>query len=115
MKKALFILLLLVLIFPVTVTAGTVCLEWTANSEEDLAGYRAFARQVKGSYDYALPAWEGVETTCCIENLDMKKLNLFVVRAFDIEGFESGNSDEVYLSNGPPASPGNLIVLPQGN
>ena len=99
-----------------TVQAETsVTLEWTANTEPDLAGYRAFTRDWNGSYDYANPAWQGTDTTCTIEGLNEAKLPHFVVRAYDTEGLESGNSIEVYLSNGPPGSPGSLVIIPQGN
>jgi len=99
-----------------TVQAETsATLEWAANSEPDLAGYRVFTRDWNGNYNYAVPAWEGTDTTCTIENLNKDKLPCFVVRAFDIEGLASGNSNEAYLSNGPPASPGSLAILPQGN
>jgi len=117
MKKVLMILtvVFLTVIMAGAVGAGQVCLEWSQNTEPDLAGYRAFVRDWNGAYDYGQPAWEGTETTCCIENLNEAKLPHFVVRAFDAEGFESGNSNEVYLSNGPPGSPGSLHIIPQGN
>lgn len=114
MKRFLLILSIL-LIFPALGIAETVCLKWSPNSESDLAGYRAFVRQAKGVYDYSSPAWEGEEITCCLENLDLKKLNFFVVRAYDTEGFESEDSNEVYQTNGPPVSPGSLRIIPQGN
>lgn len=115
MKKFLFILLSCILMTAGVAFANSVTLEWSPNSESDLVGYRAFTRVAGADYDYTIPTWEGTATTCCIENLDLKKLNFFVVRAYDTEGFESGNSNEVYYSNGPPASPGNLRIIPQGN
>jgi hypothetical protein len=112
MKKfCLFIILLLA--FPVIVFASSVTLEWSPNSEPDLVGYRVFARDWNGNYNYTQPVWEGTAVTCTIL-VDGYKLPHFVARAYDLEGFESGDSNEVYLSNGPPASPGNLIIL-QGN
>ena len=98
-----------------TAVAASVTLEWSPNSEPDLAGYRIFVKDWNGNYDYTAPAWEGTNTTCTIDNLNEAKLPHFVCRAYDVEGFESGNSNEVYLSNGPPASPGSLAIIPQGN
>ena len=74
-----------------------VTLEWSPNTEPDLAGYKVFAREEGQSYDYANPSWEGTESTAIIYNIDETKTNYFVVRAFDTEGFESGDSNEVSL------------------
>jgi PKD repeat protein len=84
-----------------------VTLEWAPNSEPDLAGYRVFSREQSQSYDYANPSWEGTDTYCTIYDLDETKTYCFVTRAFDTEGFESGNSNEVcneplVLPNQPP-------------
>lgn len=75
--------------------ATQVSLEWAPNSEPDLAGYRVFYREQSQSYDYANPSWEGTDTYCTIYDLDETKTYCFVTRAFDTEGFESGNSNEV--------------------
>ncbi|MBW2669244.1 MAG: hypothetical protein JRD87_05050, partial [Deltaproteobacteria bacterium] len=63
--------------------------------EPDLEGYKVFVREEGQSYDYADSSWEGIDTTATIYNLDETKTYYFVARAFDIEGFESGNSNEV--------------------
>lgn len=89
----------------------SVTLQWQANTEPDLAGYRAFYRLADQGYNYAIPAWEGTVTTCQITGLDDTKTYYFVLRAFDAEGYESGNSNEVYIINGavpdglPPGRP----------
>ena len=72
-----------------------VVLEWTQNSEPDLAGYKVFCREEGRSYDYTNPSWEGTDNTCTIYELDETKTYCFVARAYDIEEFESGDSDEV--------------------
>ena len=74
-----------------------VTLTWNPNSEENLAGYRIFYRENDQSYDYEVPAWEGSDTTCTIYNLDDNAPYHFVARAFDTEGSESGDSDELPL------------------
>lgn len=94
-----------------TVLANDVVLQWEANSEPDLSGYRIFMREASQGYDYSLPAWEGIETTCKIDGLLDNKDYRFVARAFDTEGYESKNSNEVSYSYGvvpdglPPGSP----------
>ena len=75
-----------------------VTLVWAPNpnNEEDLvAGYRIFYRKEGQGYEYENPTWEGSETTCTIYNLDDNTIDYyFVVRAFDIWGGESSDSDE---------------------
>jgi len=75
--------------------ATQVTLEWSPNSEPDLEGYKVFVREEGQSYDYVSPSSEGIDTTATIYNLDETKTYYFVVRAYDIEGLESGNSNEV--------------------
>ena len=75
--------------------ATQVSLEWAPNSETDLAGYRVFCSEQSQSYDYANPSWEGTDTYCTIYDLDETKTYCFVTKAFDTEGFESGDSNEV--------------------
>lgn len=95
---------------------GSVTLKWLPNSEPDLAGYRAFVREGSAGYDYKKPAWEGTETTCQIKDLDVSKSYYFVLRAFDTEGYESGNSNEVSLVKGtvpdgtPPIDPKTVTI-----
>jgi len=105
-----FVTLFFLLIFTPNSSASTqVTLEWSPNSEPDLSGYRVFCREEGQSYNYANPSWEGAETTCTIYDLDETKTYYFVVRAFDTEGFESGDSNEVCFepgttNNQPPIS-----------
>jgi len=87
--------------FASSVYAVDVTLEWGANGEPDLAGYRVFYREEGQSYNYTNPAWEGPDTTCSIYNLIETKSYYFVIRAFDIEEFESGDSNEVYFEAKP--------------
>ena len=94
-----------------------VAIEWAPNTESDLAGYRVFCREQSQSYDYTNPSWEGTETYCTIYDLDETKTYCFVVRAFDTEGFESGNSNEVcqalVIFNQPPiadAGPDQTVI-----
>jgi hypothetical protein len=92
-----FILLLIPLFFCFVslVYAVDVTLQWAANTEPDLAGYRIFSHEEGQSYDYSNPSWEGTETYCTIYALDETKTYCFVVRAYDTEGFESGDSNVI--------------------
>ena len=92
----------------------SVTLEWSGNTETDLAGYRSFVHSKGQEYDYTNPAWEGTETTCDITGLDYTKDYYFVVRAFDTEGFESGNSNEVSTVTNPNPVIGIGPGAPQG-
>ena len=105
-----FILLTLNLLFFFNLKASAatqVSLEWTPNSEPNLAGYRVFYRDQSQSYDYSNPSWEGTDTTCTIFNLDETKTHCFVARAYDIYDNESENSIELcdeplVIPNQPP-------------
>ena len=66
---------------------------WAPSQEPDLAGYRIFQRELNQPYDYSHPSWEGTATSGTIYNLDESKSYCFVARAFDIEGFESEDSE----------------------
>jgi hypothetical protein len=77
-----------------------ISLQWTPNSEPDVAGYKVYYREQSQSYDYSNPYWETVEPKCTIYDLDITKTYYFVVRAFDIDGNTSNNSNEVVLRAG---------------
>jgi len=88
---------------PCNVWAVDVTLDWNANTEDDLAGYRIFYREEDQSYNYSSPAYEGTATTCIISDLDDNTTYYFVVRAFDTSDNESADSAEAcYLPNRPP-------------
>lgn len=114
--KKLFLTILCFLMMIGSAHAVTLCFEWDANTEPDLAGYRIFAR-TGPSYDYDNPIWQstGLETTCCIPNFDYLTTYYFVARAFDTEGLESGDSNEISwyedpYTGTPPSNPSNLRI-----
>jgi PKD repeat protein len=80
---------------PKAFSASPITLEWSPNSETDLAGYRVFCREEGQSYDYANPSWEGTDATYTIYDLEENNTYCCVVRAFDTQGFESDDSNEV--------------------
>lgn len=106
MKKlmSVFVVVLALVLAPVTIVyAAEATLMWDANTEEDLAGYRIFYRQSNENYNYSTPNWEGTAVTCVIQNLTGVRDYLFVARAFDEDGNESDNSNEVRYKNSPGA------------
>jgi len=94
--------------FFLLVTAQPVCgvdvsLGWDSNSEDDLAGYRIFAREDGQQYNYDHPDWEGTATTCTIAGLNDATTYHFVARAFDVSNNESSDSNEAtYVPNRAP-------------
>ena len=88
--------------FATTVYAIEITLQWTPNNEPNLAGYRVFYRVESQPYDYEYPYWESIDPVCTIYDLDETKTYYFVVRAFDTNGSESDNSNEVLLMEGIP-------------
>ena len=88
--------------FATPVYAMDITFQWTPNNEPNLAGYRVFYREESESYNYTDPYWETIEPICTINDLDTTKTYYFVVRAFDTNGLESANSNEVLLIEGIP-------------
>ena len=88
--------------FATPVYAIDITLQWTPNNETNLAGYRVFYRAESQSYNYENPYWESIDPTCTIYDLDETKTYYFVVRAFETNGLESANSNEVLLIEGVP-------------
>jgi hypothetical protein len=86
------------------VHAIDITLQWAPNNEPNLAGYRAFYREESQSYDYEHPYWESIDPVCTIYDLDETKTYYFVVRAFDANGLESADSNEVILNEGIPVN-----------
>lgn len=76
------------------VGTGYVTLEWDANTEPDLAGYRIYVGTASGSYG-TIPIEAGLATTCTIGRLTNGRTYYFVATALDTAGVESGWSNEV--------------------
>lgn len=90
--------LLFILAFALPCAAAT--LEWDANSETNLSGYKVYHGQlsryssmVRG---YNLSTNSTTNTTFAITNL-VNGANWFAVTAFDTDGLESDYSDELFL------------------
>lgn len=95
-----FFFIFLFFTFATPIYAIDITLHWAPNDEANLAGYRVFVREQSQSYNFETPCWETIDNFCTIYDLDETKTYYFVVRAFDINGLESTNSNEVLLIEG---------------
>lgn len=103
------------LLLGICVHAADVTLQWDANSESDLQGYRIYKTEVEGSYTYVKDnpidnnkVWEGADEFCTIQISDGPYECWFVATAYDKCGNESDPSNEVKYDTEPPISPGSL-------
>ncbi len=78
---------------PTPTTNGSATLTWSANMEEDLAGYNVYVGTQPGVYGPPIPT--GLNTTYTVGNLTGGKTYYFSVTAFDNAGNESQHSIEV--------------------
>jgi len=74
-------------------SSSSATLQWAANSESDLAGYRVYQGTTSGSYGPAVDI--GNTTVYTAQNLDSGLTYYFAVTAHDTSGNESPPSDEV--------------------
>lgn len=89
--------------------AATVTLNWNANTESDLAGYKVYQATSSGGY---------TATSTDVGKVTSKTLTIpddgnryFVVTAYDNSGNESVYSNEVsYLDKKKPVAPTNLTI-----
>ena len=111
------ILLVWFLILPACLCQASrqVTLTWDANEEATLMGYRVFCRQGSDVYHYNHPVWDGSAVSCTLPGLDEYTDYAFVVRAYDVYGNQSADSDEVWLAGQtvPPLPP--AIISPGNN
>lgn len=115
MKKLLMLFVsLFVFLFAGYAVAATITLEWDANTESDLAGYRIYKSNVSGDYTEA-PADVGNVTTHEIKDLADGPW-FFVATAYDTDNNESTFSNEVTvtLDTAAPGSPANVKVTITG-
>lgn len=97
MKNALAVLMF-VLLVPAAAYAATATLAWDANTETDLAGYRAHYGISPGNYTNHVEA--GAQTQIVL-TLAGGQTYYFAATAYDTSGNESGFSNEVNLAVPP--------------
>jgi len=74
-------------------TTNSVTLQWAANSESDLAGYKVYQGTSTGVYDQSIEV--GNVTTYTKSNLQAGLTYYFALTAYDVSGNESYPSPEV--------------------
>ena len=103
----LILLLLWMTIFaPALGWTAEVTLAWDPSSEGSIIGYRLYTREEGELYDYAHPEWQGEQAQCTVSGFDEYESYYFVVRAFDSDGNESGDSNEIYWNPGAAVANG---------
>jgi hypothetical protein len=90
-------------IFTSAVHAAQISIEWDANGEPDLAGYRVYYGTSSGNYTASADV--GINTHCVISNLAQGVTYYFAATAYDSEGNESGFSDEIVYTVPAAVSP----------
>jgi fibronectin type 3 domain-containing protein len=73
-----------------------VTLEWDANTEPDLDGYKLYYGTSGGIYDFVVDA--GDSTTCTVINLTPGETYYFAATAYNTAGAESAFSNEIIYS-----------------
>ena len=104
MKKLILILFILLFSFPAF--GADVTLQWDANTEPDLAGYKVYYGTMSGEYGNPIILDTVTEYTMHIPDSIMY---FFAVTAFDTEQLESDFSNEVSCMNN--VKPGMVIQL----
>ena len=82
-------------------TANSVTLQWAANSESDLAGYRVYQGTTAGVYGQYIDV--GKVTTHTISSLQNGQTYYFSLTAYDLSGNESAPSSEVSKNFADPS------------
>lgn len=93
--------ILIVLLFAVPVGAASVQLQWDANTETDLAGYKVYY-QLKTATSWSVVS-PTTNTTATVSGLNQLETYLFAVTAFNTGGVEStfSNIVEAYFLQPP--------------
>lgn len=110
-------------LFDGTLHSAELTLTWigVGNAEPPLDGYRVYSRGEGEDYNYSWPEWAGYEseTSCTLYGLAEDTMYCFVVRAVDVGGNESSDSNEVcYLPTvnaSPVADAGPDQIIEEGN
>lgn len=79
-----------------SVPAANVTLEWDANSEPDIAGYKVYYGLKSRNYMTIIDI--GNFTTCVVSDLDSGQTYFFAATAYNTDGYESDYSNEVSYS-----------------
>jgi len=83
-------------------TANSATVQWAANSDSDIAGYKVYQGTRAGSYGPSLDVKN--VTTYTVSNLQAGLTHFFAITAYDLSGNESYPSTEVskYIADSSP-------------
>lgn len=76
-------------------STASLTLEWNANTEPDLAGYKIYGATSSGAYGAAVATVPANATSFVATGLQPGVTYFFVITAFDTAGNESARSDQV--------------------
>lgn len=112
MKKSV-LTILITICFSSICYAGSVGLQWNANSEPDLDGYRLYYGPSSGTYEKIVNVGNVTSYIIDDEYLAEGHTFYFAVTAYDTDLNESGYSNEVSkeINNVAPANPQNLETI----
>jgi hypothetical protein len=79
--------------FPFFAFSAEPMLEWDANTEPDVAGYRVYFGEKPGVYEQSVDV--GAETSYVLSDLDPGVTFYFAITAYTVDGLESDFSDEI--------------------
>jgi fibronectin type 3 domain-containing protein len=79
-------------------STASLTLEWNANTELDLAGYRVYRATSSGEYGAAIATVPANATSYVVSGLQPGVIYFFVITAYDTAGNESIRSAEVSAS-----------------
>jgi hypothetical protein len=86
--------------------SAQVTLAWDPNAEQSLAGYKLYYGFESGNYTCSIDV--GNQTSYSISDLESSRMHYFAATAYDVNGDESGFSEEItYLvpiGNMPPVA-----------
>ena len=89
----LFIFAFASIFFPVSAYSADVTLAWDPNTEEDLAGYMLYYGTASREYTQRIDVGNVTEFT--ISGIDEYTTYFFAATAYDVDGNESGYSEEL--------------------
>ena len=108
MKKTIWMIILAITLFANSALALSVNLQWDANTETDLAGYKLYYSEVSatpfagtGATEGATPIDVGKVTTTTVSGLDAAKDWYFAVTAYNTSNLESSYSNIVSVLRFP--------------
>ena len=100
---------MILILWASAVSAQDVTLQWDANTESDLAGYRLYYGPTSENYEVSVDV--GNVLTYKVEGLTIAVNYCFALTAYSTRGNESEFSEELCLNDRPDAPGGFRIIV----